>query len=105
MALNIEGATLGYNAFNIQKLKNDINTNVIQRSITTMNIALVGLRTEVDKVWVGASAEQFKSNMEADVNKISEALHASYDTLCSELNQIIEKMDELDRNLVQGRRY
>ena len=67
------------------------------------NSSLAELRTEVDNVWVGASAEQFKKNMETDVERISEALRASYDVLQTELNTIVSKMDELDRNLVQGR--
>lgn len=103
MALNIEKATLGYDANNIQSLLNDINIEVIGEAISTMNSSLAELRTEVDNVWVGASAEQFKKNMETDVERISEALRASYDVLQTELNTIVSKMDELDRNLVQGR--
>jgi hypothetical protein len=103
MALNIEGATLGYDANNVQKVLNDMNVDVIAKSISAMEMGMIGLRGDVDRVWVGASAQQFLRNMDYDVDKITDALNASHDVLKEELHQIISKMDELDRNLVKGR--
>ena len=103
MALNIEGATLGYDANNIRALLNDMNTNVIQETISKMGSGLGDLDSHVDEVWVGASAKNFKNNMSHDKDVIAAALRESYVALEGELNQIVNKMDELDRNLVQER--
>ena len=103
MALTIEGATLGYDANNIQALLNDMNTEVIQKTKTTMRNALDGLRNDVDAVWVGASAEKFKSNMEIDVGVIARGLDQAFENLKAELNQIVSAMDKIDQSLVQGR--
>ncbi|NLC48221.1 MAG: hypothetical protein GX758_02555 [Tenericutes bacterium] len=103
MNLNIEGATLGYDAFNVDRVLKEMNIDVIARAISVMEIGMIGLERDVRKVWVGASAESFINNMNTDVDKISDALTASHDVLKEELHQIIKKMDELDRNLVKGR--
>lgn len=103
MALNIEGATLGYDANNVEAAKRSLNENVIQDTITKMNQELATLRTAVDTVWVGQSAEQFKKNLEFDADYITKCLEETRDVLNTELNEIVNKMDEVDQNLVQGR--
>ena len=103
MALNIEGATLGFDANNVQAAINSLNTEVIENTKVTMNQKLSELRTAVDTIWVGASAEQFKKNMEFDVNKICSQLDETKKILEEELYNIVNKMGELDQNLIKGR--
>lgn len=103
MALNIENATLGYDANNVDAAKRSLNENVIQDTITKMNQEVSTLRSAVDAIWVGQSAEQFKKNLEYDVDYITKCLEETREILNTELNEIVNKMDEVDQNLVQGR--
>ncbi len=103
MALNIEGATLGYDANNVQEAFNSLNQKVIGETIVKMQQGLDNLRTATDAVWVGTSAEQFKKNMEYDVDFISKCLEETRDVLKKQLDEIVNKMDEIDQSLVKGR--
>lgn len=103
MALNIEKATLGYDANNVTAAINSLNTDVIVESETKLRNSLSTLFTAVDAVWAGQSAEQFKKNMDYDVEIICQSLEETHKVLETELNQIVNKMDEVDQNLVQGR--
>ena len=103
MALNIEGASIGFDANNVETALNNLNTHVIQDSITKMNGSLQTLRESVDNAWVGASAEQFKKNMESDVKKITQALQDTYEILKTQMYSIVNEMASVDQELVQGR--
>ncbi len=103
MALNIEKATLGYDANNVTAAINSLNTDVIVASENKLKSSLSTLFSAVDSVWVGQSAEQFKKNMDYDVSTICQSLEETHKILETELNQIVNKMDEVDQNLVQGR--
>lgn len=103
MALTIQGATIGYNANEVQTAINNLNTKVVRETINTMNRKLSDLRRVVDSAWVGQSAEQFKKNMQADVSRISKGLEDAAEILQQELREIINKMDEMDQGLVQKR--
>lgn len=103
MALDIERATLGYDANNVQEALNSLNLKVIEGSKIKLRNSLLTLRAAVDVVWVGQSAEQFKKNMDYDVDTICKALDETRGVLETELHEIVNKMDEVDQNLVQGR--
>lgn len=103
MALNIEGATVGFDATNVEKALSNLHTGVIQDAIVKMNDSMIQLRDYVDSAWVGASAEQFKTNMEVDKEKVTKALQDTYEILKSEMYQIVNEMAAADKELVKGR--
>ena len=103
MALQISGSDIGVDSNGVQTALNNLQTNVIQDTITKMNNSLGTLRSSVDDAWVGQSAENFKENMETDKNTIVDALNATFDTLKSEVNQIVTRMGEADEALVERR--
>lgn len=104
MALNIEGATFGFDANGVQEALNNINTNVIQEAVDQMNNSMNDLRSWVDSAWVGESAEQFKKNMEADKRMITSQLDQSFNALQSVIrDQIGGTIAEADANLVKAR--
>lgn len=103
MSLNIEGATIGFDANNIEDALSNLNTQVIQQTIDKMNTEMGNLREYVDSAWVGASAEQFKTNMETDKDKVIQGLRDTYDALRSEMYQIVNEMSAADEELVKGR--
>ena len=103
MGLTIEGATVGYDSRNVTAALNNLNTQVIQATITDMNTGLSNLYDTVNAAWVGQSAEVFKENMQADVRTITEGLNHAYATLQAQMHQIVNNMEEIDQNLVQRR--
>ncbi len=103
MALNIENATIGFDSNNIETALQNLNTRVIQDTINKMNQSMNGLRGYVDEAWVGASAEQFKDNIESDKKVIAESLQDTYGVLKSEMYQIVNEMARVDQELVKGR--
>ena len=103
MALSIENATIGFDVNNVETALSNLNTKVIQDTITKMNSSMQKLRESVDAAWVGSSAEQFKTNMESDKDKISKSLQDTYDVLKSEMYQIVNEMAAADEELVKGR--
>lgn len=103
MALNIENATIGFDANNIQEALNNLNTKCIQDTITKMNQSMDRLRTSVDSAWVGQSADIFKENMNTDKESIIKSLNETYENLRSEMYQIANQMAEADSNLVNRR--
>ncbi len=103
MALNIEGATVGYDVNGIEKYIADINTNVVEKACRELNANLTNLRVTVDKIWVGKSAETFKTNMEHDVDSICAALRESVESLVSDLRDAGSYLGEVDENLIQPR--
>lgn len=103
MALNIENATVGFDANNIQMALNNLNTKVINDTIGFMNSKMSELCEWVDSAWVGASAETFKANMEADKEVVIKNLKDTYDVLKSEMYQIVNELQAADEALVQRR--
>ena len=103
MGLGIENATIGVDANNVQTALNNLNTNVIGEAIDKMTQGMSTLRDYVDASWVGNSAEQFKKNMESDKDKIIQELRNTFDVLKSELNQIVNAMEEKDQEIVKAR--
>lgn len=103
MALNIEGASIGFDVNNVETALNNLNTRVINDTIVKMNNSMSKLRDYVDSAWVGASAEQFKKNMESDKTKVTQALEETYQVLKSEIYQIVNEMSQADEALVRGR--
>ncbi|MBQ6841578.1 MAG: hypothetical protein IJO63_05665 [Bacilli bacterium] len=103
MALNIENATIGYNANEVQNALNNLNTKCIEDTKSTMRTRMSDLRSTVDAGWVGASADQFKKNMEADKDRICAALDEAFGILKGELTEIVNKMSEMDKSLIAKR--
>ena len=88
---------------NVETALNNLNTKCIQDTINKMNSSMGTLRDWLNSAWVGASADQFKKNMETDKEKIAEALRTTYDVLKSEMYQIVNEMAAADAELVKGR--
>lgn len=103
MALNINNATIGYDANEVQTALNNIRTDVIGATQDALRQNMNSLREAVDNVWVGQSAENFKSNMSTDMEAICSYLDEAYESLKNELNQITNEMSQIDENLVEKR--
>ena len=92
MALNIEGATIGYDADNVEKALNNLEVNCINATIDKMNSSMSTLFDAVNAAWVGVSA-----------NQVVQALRETYDVLKGEIDDIVAKMAAMDEDLVEAR--
>lgn len=104
MGLSIDGATIGYDANELNDAMQRLNTEVISVAIEKMTSGMETLRDQVDAVWVGKSAESFKNNMEFDKKVIIDALEKIRDEeIRGFMDQIVSNFDEIDQNLVKER--
>lgn len=102
MALDISGATVGYDADGIASLLAKIKADVIDEASTEMKARSTDLENALDQVWQGDSEEQFKENMQNDIRKVRRALDKAYESLASEIGQIGQRMGQVDENLVES---
>ncbi len=103
MALNISGASIGYDENNVTAALNRIENDVIANMKSELRNRLSQLRDEVNQCWIGKSAETFKENMDHDVELICQGLDAAYTGLENEFNKIKAGLAEVDQELVQKR--
>lgn len=101
--LTIDNATVGYDTAGVRSLLDKIKAEVIHDAETAMKQKAINLFNAVDEVWRGVSAEKFKANMQQDIDKIIEALDASYNSLDAEVSQIAKAMGDVDVELVEAR--
>lgn len=102
MALDISGASVGYDADGIESLLAKIKADVIDEASTEMKTRATDLKTALDNVWQGDSEEQFKENMDNDIRKVRFALQKAYESLASEVGQIGQRMGQVDEDLVES---
>ena len=100
MALNIEGATIGFDANNLQSTLNHIHNNCVVNAQNSFKRNMDTLRTAVDECWVGQSAETFKSNMQSDVDQICKQLDDAYAALKGVFQSVQNQYAELDEGLI-----
>lgn len=101
MALDITGATVGYDQEGVQTLLDDIKASLITESIEKLRGSETDLATALDEIWRGESEEAFKSNMHDDVETICKALGGAYTALEAEITRTRDAMGEVDNQLVQ----
>ena len=102
MALNIEGATVGYDHAGIDALMGEIKADVIEEAKNKLKESESTLDESLDTIWQGKSEETFKSNMHEDVLVVCDALDKAYDTLAAEIYRAGHAMGRVDEELVQG---
>ena len=103
MALNIEGASIGYDETNMVATLNNVHNNCVLTAERALRNNLAGLRDEVHLCWVGKSADNFMHNMEHDVEEICKGLDAAYEGLCAEFKKVLAGLAEVDQGLIERR--
>ena len=96
MTLQISGSTIGYDVNGMQKLINDINVDVIPVACKTIRNESQKVRTTLDTVWVGASAEAFKDKIERDTTSLCNALVQLGEEITNELNNVGSNVEDYD---------
>ena len=100
---SIGQSTVGYDTQGVDDMLREIKTKVIIEAAEAMRSGTNSLCQSIDSIWVGASADQFKENMQSDITKISQQLEDSYYTLENRIWQIVSSMSEADQNLINSR--
>ena len=103
MDLDISNATIGFDYSGKKDLMDAINVGVIGTVIDDLNALGTNLDKVVKEGWVGKSADIFMENVEYDLRKIVEALNATKEVINNELENICERLGELDESVIQKR--
>ena len=103
MALDISRASVGYNANQMKKTLNHIESNCVLAAKKSLRSNIQGLRTEVHKCWVGKSADNFMANMQSDVDKICKGLDQAYAGLEAEFKKVLAGLAQIDQGLIERR--
>ena len=101
MALNIDGATVGFDQEGVSTLLNDIKANLIQEAKDKLKSSKSELDTSLDEIWQGKSEERFKSNMHDDIETVCDALDDAYTSLETEVARARDAMGSVDNTLVE----
>ena len=103
MALNIEGASIGFNENQMITTLNNVHHNCVELTKGALRMSLGTLRDSVNECWVGQSADNFMSNQESDVEKICAGLDAAYEGLVNQFKEVGAGLNEIDQTLVERR--
>lgn len=103
MALNISGATIGYDENSMTQTLNHVHNDCVVTAKNALRQNLATLRDEVHACWVGQSANNFMDNMEHDVEEICKGLDAAYDGLEAEFKKVLAGLSEIDQELIDKR--
>lgn len=103
MALNIEGAKIGYDENNMNATLNHVHNDCVIYAKNALRQNLATLRDELHACWIGQSAENFLSNMEKDVEDICKGLDSGYEGLEAEFKKALAEMTAVDESLVTKR--
>lgn len=99
MALDISGATLGYDRNGLTKLIEDIQVNCIEETITAINDGMEFLLGEIENVWVGHSANGYRRKLEEDRDKVTSALQKVGEQIQTDLAAAIAQIDSVDQSI------
>jgi uncharacterized protein YukE len=100
--LSIDQASVGYDTQGIQEFITKLNLEVIGKLRTTINDNIETLRSSVDQVWAGESAEAFKTKIEKDSQTMIKTLEGIEDDVKSEFAQIAKNVDDYDKNIADS---
>ncbi len=103
MALNLDGATIGYDENTMAATLDHIHNNCVIKAQNELRKNLSTLRDSVHACWVGQSANTFMDNMQSDVDNICDGLEAAYEALEKEFHQVLAGLAEIDQSLVEKR--
>lgn len=100
--LNIEQAGIGYDTVGISNFLNKLNLDVIDDLVAKLHNNMGTLRTAVDQVWAGQSANAFKEKLERDSETMIQTLEGIKDDVKAEFAQIAQNVDNYDSAIAES---
>jgi len=101
MTLGISNATVGYDVNGMQSLINDVNTKCVVPACTSIRTNAQNVRTVIDAVWVGASAEAFKTKLSEDTDTLCQTLEQVGEDIQGQLNTAGSNVEDYDNALAE----
>lgn len=101
MALDIQGASIGYDVQGIKDLMDQIHTEVVSKTIDKMHAKESEIETWVSDAWVGQSADNFVSNLKGYQGELEKVLNKAEAGLKSEFSQIQSEIKNADNELIK----
>ena len=101
MTLNISGATSGYDVNGMQALITEVNTQCVVPACASLRSNANEVRSTIDTVWVGASAEAFKQKLTDDTETMCKTLEEVGKQIQEQLNNAGSNVEEYDDALAQ----
>lgn len=101
MALDISGASIGYNSENLAKALENIHTEVIQKTIDKMQRSRDTFTDWLHTAWVGHSADNFENNFAIQQVRIAVVLQKAEAMLRTQFGQILKELSHADAELIK----
>ena len=101
MTLNISGATSGYDVNGMQALITEVNTQCVVPACSSLRRDVNNVRSTIDQVWVGSSAEAFKNKLTEDTETMCKTLEDVGKLIQEQLNNAGSNVEEYDDALAQ----
>lgn len=99
MALNIEGATYGYDKDGLSALKENIRIKCIEQTKDTLSKGHTDLKDKIDEAWVGSSANKFKIKLAGDIHDTKNAIDNVGATISKILTDALKGMADVDESI------
>jgi len=99
MGLSIENATVGYDRSGLTALIEAIRVDCIETTITAINSGMEELRTSIEQVWIGHSAEKYKQKLDEDKEKVTNAINTIGEQIAADLAAAITQIDNVDNSI------
>ena len=99
--VGIGKSTVGYNQNNLEAMLKTVKAKAVREASDTLEKGLKQLQAKVSVCWTGQSANVFKKNLADDVAAICKALDDSYNIFANEATKTMNKMGQVDQNLVK----
>lgn len=101
MALDIGGASIGYDVQGIKNLMDEIRVEVVDKTIDTMHNKEAEIETWVSDAWVGTSADTFVENLKGYQDELEKVLIKAENGLRTEFHQIQAEIKNADNELIK----
>lgn len=103
MALNIEGASVGFDSNGLQTLLEDIQVKLVDDTASHLEQNFVNLQTSLRDIWQGQSEQIFEANIQADLQKIIAAIRSAGEQLSTTVTNMGAEVVHADQELVKPR--
>lgn len=99
MGLSILNSSVGYDTIGLQDLIKDIKIDIIPNVVTSIRNQKNSVRDSINSVWVGSSAEAFKSKLDNDSEVLCNALNNLTGAIEANINVVGSNVEEIDAEI------
>ena len=101
MGLKISNATFGYDTNGMLSLIDEVKLTVIPDATKSIRNKKEKIRSTIDTVWVGSSADAFKDKLDYDTDVLCEALLEIKNLISENLNNVGSNVEDIDAEVAK----